>query len=207
MHTDITYAAIDTDILNFMKYVCFGDIANPYETASNNAYRDMCRTLRFHGFPEEDRLTLRSSVTAMLQKEIQQLIRKSVNSQTEYDMWHCELCTRIRTIYRNQGIVLHYGQAQKWLNMTMKYLYLIGECTFDGLFQYLHVPVDHYLIDIAWKELGVMRPETSWSRWDDYAGQYDAYQKELRSKIAGCFPLRWEFRHWLKAAQQQSRRI
>ena len=207
MNTDISYTPIDTDVLNFMRYVCFGDIANPYETASNDAYRDMCRTLRFHGFSEENRLKLRSSVTAMLQQEIKRLILKNVKSQAEYDAWHYELCTRIRAIYREQGIEFHYGQAQKWLNMTMKYLYLIGECTFDGLFQYLHVPVDNYLIDIAWKELGVAHPQTSWSRWNDYAEQYEAYQKELRTKIIGCFPLRWEFRHWLKAAQQQARKI
>lgn len=204
MNRGISYTTIDTDVLDFMKYVCFGDITNPYETASRDAYRDMCRTLRLHGIPEEKRIELRSRVTAMLQHEIEQLISRGVKSQAEYDAWHYELCTRIRAIYREQGIVFYYGQAQKWLNMMMKYLYLIGECTFDELIQYLHVPVDNYLIDIAWKELGVARLQSSWSRWDDYTEQYNAYQKELRSKITACDPLRWEFRYWLKAAKQKT---
>ena len=86
--------------------------------------------------------------------------------------------------------------------MTMKYLYVSGEYTFDGLFQYLHVPIDNYVFSIAKKELGIPQPTTAWSRWDDYNRQYMAYQSALRSKIRGYYPLRWEFKFWMKEARQ-----
>lgn len=84
----------------------------------------------------------------------------------------------------------------------MKYLYVSGEYTFDGLFQYLHVPIDNYVFSIANKELGIPQPTVPWSRWDDYDRQYMAYQRSLRSKIRGNYPLRWEFKFWMKEARQ-----
>lgn len=86
--------------------------------------------------------------------------------------------------------------------MTLKYLYISGAYTFEGLFPYLHVPIDNYIFSIAKKELGIPQPKISWSRWDDYKGQYMAYQTTLRSKIHGYYPLRWEFKFWMKEAHQ-----
>lgn len=106
--------------------------------------------------------------------------------------------------YRDNGIEFHYGQSQKWLNMTIKYLYILGECSFDGIFEYLHVPLDNYIMNVAQKELGISRPKIAWSRWDDYTGQYEAYQRALRARILDFPPLRWEFKYWMKEARQHS---
>ena len=38
--------SVDEDILDFLKYVYFGDFSNPIEAASGRAYLDMNRTLR-----------------------------------------------------------------------------------------------------------------------------------------------------------------
>lgn len=39
------------------------------------------------------------------------------------------------------------GQSQKWLNMTLKYLWLLN-ILLDGLNEeYLHIPVDSYIIE------------------------------------------------------------
>ena len=81
---------------------------------------------------------------------------------------------------------------------------MIGECSFDGIFEFLHVPLDNYVFDVAQKELGISRPKISWSRWDDYSGQYEIYQNELRSRIHDYPPLRWEFKYWMKEARQHS---
>ena len=82
--------------------------------------------------------------------------------------------------------------------MMIKYLYMIGECTFDGIFQYLHVPLDTYVFDVAQKELGIKRPKVAWSRWDDYNRQYWFYQNELRTRIHDYPPLRLEFIYLMK---------
>ena len=202
MNTEITYTTVDTDALDFLKVIYFGAITNPYEAASKRAYLDMNRTIRFNGLPEGKRTELRSAVTAILEKEIPLLTPEIIKSQKDYDAWHFARCVNIRSLYREAGVEFHFGQAQKWLNMMIKYLYMIGECTFDGIFQYLHVPLDNYVFDVAQKELGIKRPKVAWSRWDDYNRQYWFYQNELRTRIHDYPPLRWEFKYWMKEARQ-----
>lgn len=198
----IGYVSVDKDVLNFLKVIYFSAITDPIVAASNRAYRDLNRTIRFKKLPQDRRDLLRNTVTALLKKEIPTLVEFGVDDQKEYDSWHYRICTNILTYYRKADVEFHYGQAQKWLNMTMKYLYVIGEYTFDGLFQYLHVPIDNYVFNIAKKELGIPWPTIAWSRWDDYDHQYMEYQMALRSKICGYYPLRWEFKFWMKEARQ-----
>ncbi len=198
----IEYVQVDEDTLNFLKVVYFGDISDPMKAASNRAYRDFNRTIRFGNMPQYQRDSLRDATTEYLRVEIVALVKRGVSSQSDYDMWHYDVCDKIRSRYRNEGIEFYYGQAQKWINMTMKYLYVIGEYTFDGIFQYLHIPVDNYIFTIAEKELGIPQPKIRWSRWDNYNRQYMAYQTALRQKICGYEPLRWEFKFWMKEARQ-----
>lgn len=202
MNSKITYTTVDADVFNFLKVIYFGEITNPYEAASKRAYLDMNRTIRFGGMPEGIRTELRSSVTALLENEIRRLSSENISSQKDYDSWHRVRCAEIRSIYRDNGIEFHYGQSQKWLNMTIKYLYILGECSFDGIFEYLHVPLDNYLFDVAQKELGIPRPKIAWSRWDDYTGQYEAYQSALRARILDFPPLRCEFKYWMMEARK-----
>lgn len=48
------------------------------------------------------------------------------SSKEEFNKLHLKICNKIKEIYLAEGIRLTYGQAQKWLNMIMKYLYMIG---------------------------------------------------------------------------------
>lgn len=194
---------IDEDIVEFLRAIYFGTYTNPYEAASNRAYLDMNRTIRFNGMPSQERDKIRKKVTGILEEEIKMICAIKVSHQEQYDIWHFYVCDKIRKLYRDNHIEFYYGQAQKWVNMTMKYLYIIGECAFDGLFQYLHAPLDKYVFDIAKKEEGIKKPKVSWSRWDDYQGQYISYQNELRSRIRGDNLLRWEFKYWLKEARKR----
>ncbi len=194
--------SIDKDVLDFLKVIYFGAITDPFEAASFRAYRDFNRTLRFGDVEAEMRYALRQKATAILRERISKLNSAAVISQTEFDLWHKETCRMIRQLYLDEGIDFSWGQAQKWLNMTIKYLYIVGNCDFDGVFQFCHIPVDNYVFQIAEKELGIPIPKVPWSRWMDYDGQYMKYQKELRSRIHGYDPLRWEFKYWMKEARQ-----
>ncbi|MCI5868791.1 MAG: hypothetical protein MR224_04690 [Dorea sp.] len=198
----IEYISVDKDILDFYKVIYFGATSDPIAAASDRAYLDLNRTIRFNKMPQEKRDSLRHSVMLLFKKEIPSFVEAGVENQCDYDSWHYRICQEIRTYYREAGIEFHYGQAQKWLNMTMKYLYVNGGYTFNSLFQYLHVPIDNYVFSVAKKELGIKPPTTAWSRWDDYSNQYMAYQLELRSKIRGYSPLRWEFKFWMQEARQ-----
>lgn len=198
----IEYVSVDKDVLDFFKVIYFGAITDPMVAASDRAYRDLNRTIRFNNMPQGQRDSLRQKVAELFKKEIPTLVAKGVINQGDYDSWHYHICSTIRTYYRDVGVEFYYGQAQKWLNMTMKYLYVCGEYTFDGLFQYLHIPIDNYVFSIAKKELGIPIPAIAWSRWDDYNKRYMAYQTALRSRIKGYHPLRWEFKFWMKEARQ-----
>lgn len=193
---------VDKDILDFLRAIYFGTYTNPYLAASNRAYLDMNRTIRFKNISGQKRDEIRSSVNSLLEKEIRQVENK-IQSQEDYDEWHFRVCDAIRDLYLENGVTFYFGQSQKWVNMTMKYLYIIGERKFDIVFDYLHAPLDNYLFNIAARVLKVKRPKIAWSRWDDYFKQYMSYQMDLRQKVSGKSVLRWEFEYWLKEARMK----
>lgn len=193
---------VDKDVLDFLKVIYFGVITDPYEAAAFRAYRDFNRTLRFGETDAAIRKGLRMQVTEILRERISAIDEEGLPSQEAFDTWHKKTCGLIRQPYTEAGIEFSWGQAQKWLNMTIKYLYIVGNCSFDKVFSYCHIPVDNYVFEIAQKELGVPIPMVRWSRWTDYDGQYMTYQKDLRSRIKGFDPLRWEFKYWMKEARQ-----
>lgn len=132
---------------------------------------------------------------------ITKLKSDSITSQDEFDAWHHSVSDKIKKLYLDEGVKLTYGQAQKWINMTIKYLYMLEANSFDGVFEFLHIPLDNYVFDIARDLLGIARPKVAWSSWDNYDEQYLCYQNLIREKITTGTPLRWEFRYWLKVAR------
>ncbi|MDD6339539.1 MAG: hypothetical protein PUA49_03445 [Butyrivibrio sp.] len=197
----ITTVKVDKDILDFLKAIYFGKCSDQIKASSSRAYRDMNRTIRFNGLSNDVRIELREEVNELYRKELNNLSSDNINSQEMYDSWHRNVSDRIKAIYSKEGILLTYGQTQKWINMTIKYLYMIEANTFDGIFEYLHIPLDNYVFAVSMDSFGIKRPHKAWSCWDDYDGQYLKYQKIIRDKISDGTPLRWEFRYWLKEAR------
>ncbi len=94
---------------------------------------------------------------------------KKLPTCAKYNDWHEKLCENIIKLYESQWITCFtYGNAQKWVNMTMKYMIIIhgifkkyaddsdfeekyGE-TIDNLISVFHVPIDSYIIDALWIE-------------------------------------------------------
>lgn len=197
---EIVETKVDKDILYFLKASYFGDFTNPLKAASSRAYRDMNRTIRFNGLPDATRLALREKVNAVFDVELSKLNSDSITSQDEFDAWHRRVSDMIKALYWDVGVKLTYGHAQKWINMTIKYLYMLEVDTFDATFEFLHIPLDNYVFDMARHSLGITRPKVAWSKWDNYEEQYLQYQKMVRERIESGTPLRWEFRYWLKVA-------
>ncbi len=196
----------DSDILEFLKFSYFGDLNISIEVASERAYRDMCRTIRFNGLCKTTRLELKKEVNSFLKTKIESLNPKF---QGEFETWHYEVCDLIIKKYKKHkkhGIKLTYGQAQKWVNMTIKYLYLFGGYTFDSVFEDLHIPIDNYVFDAAKNELGIKRPADAWSKLDKK--EYLKYQEDIREELRkkNSSPLIWEFENWLKEAQEDKKR-
>lgn len=192
----------DEEILKFLKFSYFGDLNISIEVASNRAYRDMCRTIKFNKLKDiTDRRKLRDKVNIMFETEIKKLTSGSKKDSDDFNNWHGEVFENMKNLYEEKGIKLTYGQAQKWINMTIKYLYLFGGYTFDSVFEELHIPVDNYILDIANEKVGIDRPKKPWSKWEEE--QYRNYQNEIKSKIK-IAPLIWEFENWLDVAQNKN---
>ena len=191
------------ELLDFLKFSYFGDLNISIEVASKRAYRDMCRTLRFGVLPIDTKDSIISSVNVIFKKEIPIINEGSITSQEKFDSWHCKVCENMKNLYEKYDIKLTYGQAQKWINMTIKYLYLFGGYTFDSVFEELHIPVDNYILDIANKNLRIDKPKKPWSKWDEE--QYRNYQNEIKSKIK-IAPLLWEFDKWLEVAKGNNKK-
>lgn len=201
MMEDRIQVTTDRDILDFLKYVYFGNSRNPIEAAANRAYLDMNRTLRFHQLPDLMRKTLREQVVSLFERELVPDFLKKMTSQAAFDQWHGKICKEMKVLYAKQGIVLTYGQAQKWLNMTIKYLYMLEVDSFEECVSYFHIPLDSYVFQIARQQLGIAEPVSAWSRLDDYDA-YLRYQGAIRACLPDIAPLRWEFREWLSAVQE-----
>lgn len=178
---------VDSDSYTFLAHICCPNGIDIYERSSNRAYLDLCRTLRLNGV---DMIPHRNAVTNMLRKKITSLLVSSID-QVSYDRWHKDICGEIVEYFSTLDIIFTYGHAQKWVNMTMKYLYILDEADFSDVFDFFHVPIDSIIIDLAADELFISKPKFVWSKIPDY-DTYFCYQTKLRDSIKDTSPMRWE---------------
>lgn len=117
--------------------------------------------------------------TECLKDGINKILEKEVpfDKQDSFDEWHENLCDNIKESFdkwhkklcdnskekSEDSLPFTYGNAQKWVNMTLKYLYLIDcicsevcpdiDCfhSLQNISAYLHVPVDSYIIEKVWE--------------------------------------------------------
>lgn len=188
--------------------VATGDVTSDQvvDGVSRRAYADLQRTI--HGFgrlPAEAKIELRAHIHATIREFVANL--GTCETQEEFDNRHdqwCEsACERLRLFAQSeQSISFHYGQAQKWLNMTLKYLAVLDHPKVKRVYGYLHVPVDKYVYDQA-ANAGVKRPgwPHSWSKLP--REKYLNYQRALRKMVASTHyscPLDWEADVWVTRA-------
>jgi hypothetical protein len=173
----------------------------PFEWATSLAYRDFCRTLRLGG---HDSGPMRASAESILKRHISDALARPSTDRDEYDGWHKGTCHELRESCASHEVDISVGQAQKWVNMAWKYLYVWDEVRAGGMgvakmTAVLHVPLDSVILQAAADDLGVERPWREWSKIDDYDA-YLAYQQRLREAIERLYPGRdpilWEFDAW-----------
>lgn len=56
----------------------------------------------------------------MHREELEGISNSEIISKKIVNDVHLKLCNKIKDIYGSEGIILTYGQAQTWLNMTIK---------------------------------------------------------------------------------------
>lgn len=193
---------------------------NCFEWASNKAYLDMNRTIIFKNKDNDDeRRNWRQEVETIIKNGFYCL-----SDSPNFSKWHHDRCDEIKEVYEgnvekktdNGEIIntLSYGQAQKWLNMTLKYLWLLkrlGLLNMDDTEiikkheEFFDIPLDSYIIRYLANKYDIkckISPE--WSKIDNY-DKYKEYQEQIKkvvlsSDITGYdIPLEWELEHWHKA--------
>lgn len=171
-----------------------------FEGAAHKAYADMARrTLRIKEDSEE-RKVLKEQATKILR----QAVEKLKNDSSDFPKWHEKSCNALIACYGGQ---LSYGQAQKWLNMLLKYLYVYDVKGYETLFSQkritaLDMPVDSKVIDALRRKYAVKPPTAGWSVWD--RNTYRVYQAAARSALQNApdienpderIPFYWELIH------------
>lgn len=235
---------LEQPAIDFLLYDYFGITSgdNPDEMilkCAQRAYRDLCRTLKFTERVdkkkgkekkqiEEKHLEFRDDICGEIKKQVNGLLAAEA---TNFDKKHNAACKAIIGIVTKteQVTEFNYGQAQKWLNMTMKYMWLLGlrQNDFARLLSVLHIPVDSYILQAVWeqdKEHDVALPlnkgkkrenedkysdgkdgkVVAWSQWN-YT-QYNDFQTNLRNwckKYKKATPLKWEGSAWIEIAQER----
>ena len=195
---DNEYVTLPRAQYEFIRQMAFGTIDDPFTTASKKAYRDLQRTIQYSGAEQDIRYNLRVEIEQIAKLDFPYIFARKGITLVEYDKWHEELCKKIITIYKQKGFEFHIGQAQKWVNMMMKYLYVLQMPEVERIVAVLHVPIDNYIYQKAEEELQVPRIGCCWSKTDSYE-QYIDYQNAIRKAVKTA-PLLWEFEAWQKAA-------
>ena len=219
-----------------------------FSWASNKAYLDMACTMTFKDLPKDDSQKEKKRIDALRKRWRDagtEVIKEGFRSvPTEFSHWHKTICENLIKIYEKDKLVkkeknkrtdqsaeLTYGQAQKWLNMTLKYLWLldrlelIDDADISSFIRThaksFHVPFDSYILRYIAKQDKSKNDtfassnnnelnadfhdywELFGSAWShiDNADEYYEYQKKLADAITDTSPLEWELVHWHKAVK------
>lgn len=157
--------------INFLMYSYFGLTLESEKNeiivaVVNKAYQDANRHVV--SIPNEnEKLYAKGKSFEKLIKCISNLWDNTFDRQDDYKEWHKKVCSELVKLYSGitaEGKEFTCGVAQKWVNMIMKYLYVIKEI-FEGFGdnnetnmwlkklsdknfeQYLHIPIDSFILE------------------------------------------------------------
>lgn len=168
------------------------------------AYIDQSRTA--HGVGK-------GSGASRLKHSAHRLLERLVKTATErtwdaksFDKWHESQCVKICQHYSKGGYdSFAIGQAQKWLNMSIKYSLALnssGMLRFEypeSLRMVAHIPLDNFMLT-ALNSYGAPRIASRWSRITIYKPYMD-YQMWVRERFPDSIPLDVEFHLWAKESK------
>ncbi len=187
------------DQFEYLLRLYFGSDPNRLSSCVGRAYRDLNRTL--HGFakvPEGDGARVRAS--SVVRAFLTGLGGVSLD-QAAFDGRHKDACTELCSTYAAAGFAeFRVGQAQKWLNMALKYVFAFGEDRlpgYTGAFDLAHIPLDNIILGQL-RGFGMPRLTIRWSRLAEYE-EYMGIQRWVRLAFPESAPLAVEFTLWQNA--------
>jgi len=188
----------EEDIDDFLIYLYFGKLREPLTTCLDRAYLDFSRTL--HGIGQlHNRASLHKEARDLVWTEVDKLRTNQpiIIDQGSFDSWHKNSCIQLTNLYTSFGHIMYIGQAQKWLNMTIKYIFTLGDkrlLGFNHIYHLSHVPLDTIIVDKL-RKYDAPKLTKRWSRIENY-DKYFSFQQWIRSRFP-IAPLDVEFLLWL----------
>lgn len=147
---------------------------------------------------------------------------QKLTEESNYELWHQNTCKGLcekysKVSHEMVGTFFTYGNAQKWVNMSMKYIWLLGLLPSNIPKTALHIPVDSYIIDALWEDKPIQFPlkenanrnykykkpsdhVEGWSKWNE-----EQYCNTLRKSISKTYTLEWENRKWIETAEMRKK--
>lgn len=164
------------------------------------AYLDVNRTLR-HVQPDQSHTIKLATISF-----VKHLLVQPPTSQAQFDQLHADCCQTCLDASSPNGAKIHYGQAQKLINMTLKYLFN-EYARFNGssnqfgfpannVEQWFHLPIDsqirNALVGLYDFEDPTPKPWSQWSQED-----YLSFQSQIRQRLKpGYWPLEIDYLLW-----------
>lgn len=186
--------------------------------AIEKAYRDLQRTMR--GFPKSGeskknegkkqdvilRDEIKKNARERIRVKIDNMIKCNSTEQTTFDKLHEDACEAlIEEFKKNEYEGFTIGQAQKWINMTFKYLNLLDYNGIEKIYEFCHIPIDRYILEYM-LEKNIIEKENfkkaiHWSKIKKYQDYFEI-QEKFRDNCKGKIPLDEEFEIWKDKKQK-----
>lgn len=116
----------------------------------------MARTLKVklgQNWKVEDRLTDKDAEDNLVKRIHDYFQEPSCCDPQKFMDWHNKTCIYILKILESKYIAVHYGKAQKLLNMTFKNLYCTRYGEREEYFEYCHMPLDSYTLEWIFRNI------------------------------------------------------
>jgi len=181
---------------DFVAICYFGRDGDWLDRSMRRAYLDMNRTL--HGVSKfgEGHSDWKTAMLNVLRDRLTMLPDEHVWTQASFDAWHHKSVDVLKQVSSKHDFPLSVGQAQKWINMSIKYAIALGERRLPGfhcVYEVAHVALDNIVLERL-KERGMSPLGCAWSRLEDYR-RYMECQQWVRDNSGGI-PLEVEYRLW-----------
>lgn len=190
-------------LISFLFSGCL--IPGPKECVER-AYRDFSRTAK--GITKDDEGKERKRSAHAL---VETFLREAISTEwvrDGFDEWHQRCCGKICEHYARNGFAnFRIGQAQKWLNMSVKYILSLSEA---GLYSALpssslrdvaHVPLDDFILTVTDAYLRVPL-RCPWSQISEY-NIYMNVQQWIHGIYPDSAPIDIEFHLYNKEAARR----
>ena len=181
------------DIEDFYIVLYFGNDGSYEMRAIKRAYRDFSRTLRDFKLNEDDKTDLKDEWHKSMLQVIQEVTTTDFSSQEGFDEWHQDKTKKLQTCSKHP---LTIGQSQKWINMTLKYSFVLGETRISGIkrnYKLFHVAIDNIIQDEFVKRHQLTKIAEPWSAITNY-DTYMNYQSAIRNAVFPMIPFEVELK-------------